>query len=37
MSKIEETLWKNYKDLEPSLKAELDSMDDQALKEAFTT
>ena len=30
-------LWKNYKDLEPSLKKELDSMDDQALKEAFTT
>ena len=30
-------LWKSYKDLEPSLKAELDSMDDNALKEAFTT
>lgn len=30
-------LWKSYKDLEPSLKKELDAMDDQALKEAFTT
>ena len=30
-------LWKNFKDLDPALKAELDAMDDQALKEAFTT
>lgn len=29
-------LWKGYKDLEPSLKKELDAMDDNALKEAFT-
>ena len=29
-------LWKNFENLEPSLKAELDSMDDNALKEAFT-
>lgn len=28
--------WKNFKDLEPNLRKELDSMDDQALKEAFT-
>ena len=29
-------LWKDFKGLEPSLKAELDSMDDNQLKEAFT-
>ena len=28
--------WKEFKGLEPNLKKELDSMDDQALKEAFT-
>lgn len=30
-------LWKNYVNLDPALKAELDAMDDLALKEAFTT
>ena len=29
-------LWKDFKGLEPSLKAELESMDDNQLKEAFT-
>ena len=29
-------LWKDFKGLEPSLKTELDSMDDNQLKEAFT-
>ena len=28
--------WKEFKGLEPNLKKELDAMDDQALKEAFT-
>ena len=28
-------LWKNYEGLEPSLKAELESLDDNGLKEAF--
>jgi len=30
-------LWKNYNNLDLALKAELDAMDDLALKEAFTT
>lgn len=30
-------IWKNYPDLDPALKAELDAMDDKALQEAFTT
>ncbi len=29
-------VWKEFKGLEPNLKKELDAMDDQALKEAFT-
>ena len=29
-------IWKNYKDLDPRLKKELDSMSDNDLKEAFT-
>ena len=29
-------IWKSYKDLEPSLKEELDSLDDKGLKEAFS-
>ena len=33
LEKIE--LWKNYEGLEPSLKAELDSLDENGLKEAF--
>ena len=30
-------LWKNYVNLDPALKAELNAMDDKALQEAFTT
>ena len=30
-------IWKNYPNLDPALKAELDAMDDKALQEAFTT
>ena len=29
-------VWKDFKDLEPNLKKELESMDDNQLKEAFT-
>ena len=31
------SLWENYKDLEPSLRSELEKMDDKAKQEAFTT
>ncbi len=34
LEKVE--LWKNYKDLDKALKAELDSMDEKELKDAFT-
>ena len=31
------SLWESYKDLEPSLRSELEKMDDKAKQEAFTT
>ena len=34
LEKVE--LWKNYKDLDPVLREELESMDDKELREAFT-